>query len=192
MSENGERGAGVGDTLNIVERARARREGMTMTTTPEYVYTLMDSPVGTLRLVASDQGLAEISFDQPRRARARARVENQRHPVLLETERQLREYFAGRRRSFTLRLDVAGTPFQRAVWNALLTIPFGETRTYGELARQVGRPSAARAVGAANGRNPVAIVAPCHRVIGSSGRLTGFAGGLEAKATLLRLEGALP
>jgi methylated-DNA-[protein]-cysteine S-methyltransferase len=108
----------------------------------------------------------------------------------VETARQLREYFAGRRQSFELTLDVSGTPFQRAVWNALLTIPFGETRTYGELARQVGRPSAARAVGAANGQNPVAIVAPCHRVIGAGGALTGFAGGLDAKARLLRLEGA--
>jgi methylated-DNA-[protein]-cysteine S-methyltransferase len=163
---------------------------MTMTTTG-YVYTRMDSPVGTLRLVASDKGLAEISFERPRRGRSLGDVENPRHPVLVETARQLREYFAGRRRSFDLALDVAGTPFQRAVWTALLTIPFGETRTYGELARQVGRPSAARAVGAANGQNPVAIVAPCHRVIGAGGALTGFAGGLDAKARLLRLEGAL-
>lgn len=159
-----------------------------MTTT---CYTLMDSPVGTLRLEASDKGLAGIAFERPARRRPGPGVENPRHPVLVETARQLREYFAGRRRSFELTLDVAGTPFQRAVWNALLTIPFGETRTYGELARQVGRPSAARAVGAANGRNPVAIVAPCHRVIGAGGGLTGFAGGLDAKARLLRLEGAL-
>ena len=158
-----------------------------MTTT---YYTLMDSPVGTLRLAATDKGLAEISFERPRRGRQRTGIENARHPVLVETERQLREYFAGRRQAFELTLDLAGTPFQQSVWNALLTIPFGETRTYGELARQVGRPSAARAVGAANGQNPVAIVAPCHRVIGASGDLTGFAGGLDAKARLLRLEGA--
>jgi methylated-DNA-[protein]-cysteine S-methyltransferase len=159
-----------------------------MTTT---YFTLMDSPVGTLRLEASDTGVAGIKFERPGRRRAGTWIENSRHPVLVETARQLREYFAGRRQSFELTLDVSGTPFQRAVWNALLTIPFGETRTYGELARQVGRPSAARAVGAANGQNPVAIVAPCHRVIGASGALTGFAGGLEAKARLLRLEGAL-
>jgi methylated-DNA-[protein]-cysteine S-methyltransferase len=157
-----------------------------MTTT---YYTLMDSPVGTLRLEASDKGVAGIKFDRPGRQRPSDGVENPRHPVLVQTARQLREYFAGRRQSFELTLDVSGTPFQRAVWNALLTIPFGETRTYGELARQVGRPSAARAVGAANGQNPVAIVAPCHRVIGASGGLTGFAGGLDAKAHLLRLEG---
>jgi methylated-DNA-[protein]-cysteine S-methyltransferase len=89
-----------------------------------------------------------------------------------------------------LRLDVAGTPFQRKVWSALLTIPFGETRSYGEIARQIGNPGAMRAVGAANGRNPVSIVAPCHRVIGSTGKLTGFGGGLDAKAQLLALEGA--
>ena len=113
------------------------------------------------------------------------------HPVLVETERQLEEYFAGRRKAFALTLDVAGTPFQRKVWNALLTIPFGETRSYGEIARQIGSPDAVRAVGAANGRNPVSIVAPCHRVIGATGKLTGFAGGLEVKARLLALEGAM-
>ena len=96
-----------------------------------------------------------------------------------------------RRQSFDLKLDFTGTPFQRSVWKALLTIPFGQTRTYGEIAKQVGRPTASRAVGAANGQNPVAIVAPCHRVIGSTGALTGFGGGLDVKARLLRLEGAL-
>jgi methylated-DNA-[protein]-cysteine S-methyltransferase len=111
--------------------------------------------------------------------------------VLIEAERQLREYFAGRRQSFDLELDLTGTAFQRAVWTALLTIPFGQTRSYGDIARQVGRPSASRAVGAANGQNPVAIVAPCHRVIGSTGALTGFGGGLDVKERLLRLEGAL-
>jgi methylated-DNA-[protein]-cysteine S-methyltransferase len=109
--------------------------------------------------------------------------------VLIEAERQLDEYFRGRRRTFALRLDVAGTPFQRKVWNALLTIPFGETRSYMEIARQIGHPRAVRAVGAANGRNPVSIVTPCHRVVGATGRLTGFAGGLDVKAYLLNLEG---
>jgi methylated-DNA-[protein]-cysteine S-methyltransferase len=117
-------------------------------------------------------------------------AEDRGHPVLIEAERQLREYFAGRRTAFALKLDLVGTPFQRKVWNALLTIPFGETRSYGEIAKQIGSPVAVRAVGAANGRNPVAIVAPCHRVIGSTGKLTGFAGGLGAKACLLALEGA--
>jgi methylated-DNA-[protein]-cysteine S-methyltransferase len=110
--------------------------------------------------------------------------------VLVEAERQLREYFAGKREAFDLELDFAGTAFQRAVWKALLTIPFGQTRSYAEIAKQIGRPSACRAVGAANGANPVAIIAPCHRVIGSTGALTGFGGGLDVKAQLLRLEGA--
>src|SRR5262249_47406779 len=104
-------------------------------------------------------------------------------------ERQLGEYFAGKRKAFTVKLDYRGTPFQRKVWVALLAIPFGETRTYGELAKQIGSPAAVRAVGAANGRNPIAIIGPCHRVVGSTGKLTGFAGGLETKATLLKLEG---
>ena len=164
-----------------------------MTTTSGHVFKLMDSPVGPLRLLATDKGLAGIWFERGRQGRTRPRgdVEDARHPVLLEAERQLREYFAGRRRAFDLKLDFAGTPFQRSVWKALLTIPFGQTRTYGEIAKQVGRPSASRAVGAANGRNPVAIVAPCHRVIGSTGALTGFGGGLDVKERLLRLEGSL-
>jgi len=110
------------------------------------------------------------------------------HPVLRETQRQLNDYFAGRLKVFSLDLDFDGTPFQKTVWHALLTIPFGETRTYSDIARQIGRPSAVRAVGAANSRNPISIVAPCHRVIGANGKLTGFAGGLDAKAHLLQLE----
>jgi methylated-DNA-[protein]-cysteine S-methyltransferase len=142
--------------------------------------------------VASGKGLAGVWFERsrPERVRPRGDIESGRHPVLVEAERQLREYFAGRRRSFDLTLDFVGTPFQRAVWKALLTIPFGQTRSYGEIAKQVGRPSASRAVGAANGRNPVSIIAPCHRVIGSTGALTGFGGGLDVKERLLRLEGA--
>jgi methylated-DNA-[protein]-cysteine S-methyltransferase len=116
--------------------------------------------------------------------------EDNRHPVLLETERQLREYFAGKRKRFDVKMDFAGTEFQRKVWQALLAIPFGETRSYGDIARQVGNPAAVRAVGAANGRNPISIIAPCHRVVGSTGKLTGFAGGLAVKAQLLALEGA--
>lgn len=163
-----------------------------MTTTSEYVFKTIESPVGTLRLVASDKGLAGVWWaERNRPVRVRGDVESPRHPILMETERQLREYFAGRRKRFDLKLDFVGTPFQRSVWKALLTIPFGETRSYGQIAKQVGRPSASRAVGAANGQNPVAIVAPCHRVIGSTGALTGFGGGLEAKQRLLRLEGAI-
>lgn len=111
------------------------------------------------------------------------------NPVLLETKRQLHEYFAGSRHRFELELDFTGTDFQKSVWQALLTIPFGETRSYSQIAQQIGNPKAVRAVGAANGRNPISIIAPCHRVIGASGGLTGFAGGLEAKQYLLALEG---
>jgi len=156
-----------------------------------YFFKWIDSPVGRLKLGATDDGLAAILWedDDPKRVRLALLRESPEHPVLLETERQLGEYFAGRRRAFTLRLDPVGTPFQRKVWQALAEIPFGEVRSYGELARQIGHPGASRAVGTANGRNPLSIVVPCHRVIGASGRLTGFAGGLENKAALLTLEG---
>ena len=159
-----------------------------------YVHTTMSSPVGTLTLVATDEGLAGILWenDWPNRTPVEIGARADSHPVLMETERQLNEYFSGRRKEFALTLDVDGTPFQRRVWNALRTIPFGETRSYGEIATQIGNPAAMRAVGAANGRNPVSIVVPCHRVIGSTGKLTGFGGGLEAKAQLLELEGSYP
>ena len=161
-------------------------------TAKRYVYRWMHSPVGRLQLVASDAGLAAILWqnDRPNRVVLDLETEDSSHPVLRETERQLGEYFAGRRNRFDLPLDPVGTAFQRKVWRALLTIPFGETRSYQQIATQVGHPKAVRAVGAANGRNPVSIVAPCHRVVGSTGTLTGFAGGLDAKARLLALEGA--
>jgi methylated-DNA-[protein]-cysteine S-methyltransferase len=127
--------------------------------------------------------------DPPGRVHLDLVREDARHPVLLEAERQLREYFERRRTAFTVTLDPQGTAFQQQVWDALRTIPFGETRSYAEIARQIGRPTAVRAVGAANGRNPLSIVTPCHRVIGTNGHLTGFAGGLDTKAFLLRLEG---
>jgi methylated-DNA-[protein]-cysteine S-methyltransferase len=155
-----------------------------------YFYKIMPSPVGALQLVASDRGLAAILWekDAPARVRLGPLQADERHPVLCETERQLGEYFAGRLERFSLPLDFAGTEFQKQVWQALLTIPFGETRSYAEIARQIGRPKAVRAVGAANGKNPISIIAPCHRVIGANGKLTGFAGGLEIKASLLGLE----
>lgn len=154
------------------------------------VYKWVDSPIGKLKLVASDRGLAAILWetDRPHRVRLAEAEEERAHAVLTQAERQLAEYFAGKRSEFDLPLDCRGTPFQQSVWEALRTIPFGETRSYSEIARQVGRPRAVRAAGAANGRNPVAIVTPCHRVIGAGGQLTGFAGGLEAKAYLLTLE----
>ena len=148
------------------------------------------SPVGELTLVADVGGLAAILWedDKPDRVRLGKLTEKADHPVLLETERQLAQYFAGERRTFDVPLSFAGTDFQKRVWAALLAIPFGETRSYGEIADQLGNPGASRAVGAANGRNPISIIAPCHRVVGSNGKLTGFAGGLEAKAYLLDLE----
>ena len=154
-------------------------------------YKLMPSPVGILKLVAGEAGLAAILWpdDDRRRVPIGEPEEDDRHPILVEAESQLGEYFAGRRTSFSVKLAFRGTPFQEKVWRALLDIPFGETRTYGELARAIGSPAAVRAVGAANGKNPISIIGPCHRVIGKSGKLTGFAGGLEAKAFLLRLEG---
>lgn len=150
----------------------------------------IDSPVGALKLVASDKGLVAVLWqnDNPRRVPLADSQEDRQNEFLLEAEQQLLEYFSRKRRNFSLPLDVRGTAFQKSVWNALLTIPFGETRSYSELARQIGRPTASRAVGAANGRNPVSIVVPCHRVIGATGNLTGFAGGMQAKQTLLDLE----
>jgi methylated-DNA-[protein]-cysteine S-methyltransferase len=158
----------------------------------DYAFKTMKSPVGDLKLVASEKGLAAILWpnDDPKRVRLAPLTEDRRHPVLKETERQLGEYFKGRRKTFDLPLDFAGTVFQKRVWKALLKIPYGQTRSYGELAKQLGNAKAMRAVGAANGRNPISIVAPCHRVIGASGKLTGFAGGLQAKAFLLQLERA--
>lgn len=151
------------------------------------VFTHMPSPVGMLKLVAGDAGLVAILWeeDDPGRVRLGAMTERPDHAVLAETSRQLADYFAGRRQSFTVTLDFRGTDFQKRVWAALLAIPFGETRSYGQIARDLGRPSASRAVGAANGRNPISIIAPCHRVVGSNGALTGFAGGLAAKTYLL-------
>jgi len=158
-----------------------------------YVSRTVASPVGKLILVASDSGLAAILWenDDPDRVRLGSIIEGRGHPVLIAAERQLAEYFAGERKRFDLPLDFNGTEFQKQVWSALLTIPFGETRSYAEIARMIGRPAACRAVGAANGKNPISIVAPCHRVIGANGTLTGFAGGLKAKEYLLQLEGFL-
>lgn len=153
-------------------------------------FKTMPSPVGELKLVASDIGLVAILWpnDRPGRVRLGAMAEDCRHPVLVEVERQLSLYFAGSLARFDVQLDFRGTDFQKSVWQALLAIPFGETRSYAAIARAVGRPAAVRAVGGANGRNPISIVAPCHRVMGSNGSLTGFAGGIDAKHYLLRLE----
>lgn len=159
-----------------------------------YVFKTTDTPVGQLKLVANGARLAAILWEQdnPERVRLGPMIEDADSVVLCETERQLREYFAGSRKKFELELEFAGTEFQQQVWNALLTIPLGETRSYSDIARQIGRPKAMRAVGAANGRNPISIIAPCHRVVGVSGALTGFAGGLPIKRKLLSLECGTP
>jgi methylated-DNA-[protein]-cysteine S-methyltransferase len=150
-------------------------------------------PLGSMLLAASDDGLAGIWFDGQRHGpQAPTWPVVATHPVLDEAVRQLEAYFDGKRAHFDLPLDLRhGTPFQQSVWQALLGIPSGQTTSYAALGRQLGRPTAARAVGAAVGRNPLSIVVPCHRVLGTAGALTGYAGGLHRKTALLRLEGAL-
>lgn len=150
----------------------------------------ISSPVGALTLIARDAGLSAILWenDDPKRVRVGELIAAPDHPILIQAERELRAYFAGERTSFSVPLDAIGTEFQKKAWAALLTIPYGETRSYRQLATQIGNPKASRAVGAANGRNPISIIVPCHRAIGSDGALTGFAGGLEAKRYLLALE----
>lgn len=154
------------------------------------VETLFPSPVGALTLVASDAGLAAILWedDDPARVRLAEREQHPDHPMLMQAAQQLTAYFAGHLRQFTVPLDFHGTDFQRQVWAALCAIPYGETRSYGDIARTIGHPTASRAVGAANGRNPISIIAPCHRVVGTNGALTGFAGGVEIKRWLLDFE----
>ena len=150
----------------------------------------ISSPVGMLKLVAHDQALVAVLWENenPKRVRLAELIENMQHPILLETQKQLNEYFNNKRQVFDLPLDFEGTEFQQKVWQALLTIPFGETRSYKEIAEQVGNVKAVRAVGAANGKNPISIIAPCHRVVGANGKLVGFAGGLGNKDVLLKLE----
>ena len=144
------------------------------------LYTYLRSPLGDLLLFGDEQALRGVYMDAKAPPAWRRSDE-----AFAAAGEQLDQYFAGERRDFDLPLDLRGTPFQRRVWQALLTIPYGETRSYGELAAQIGRPDRPRAVGAANGRNPVSIVVPCHRVIGSDGGLTGYGGGLARKRWLL-------
>ena len=150
----------------------------------------MASPVGQLKLVATETALVAVLWENenPNRVRLAELIENVQHPILLETQKQLNEYFEGQRQVFDLPLDFEGTEFQQKVWQALLTIPFGETRSYKQIAEQLGNVKAVRAVGAANGKNPISIITPCHRVVGANGKLVGFAGGLENKDVLLQLE----
>ena len=152
----------------------------------------IDSPVGPLMLAADDDGLRHIEFRQNRHPADRSDWHGGHHDILQAAEAQLGEYFAGQRRAFDLPLAPQGTPFQLQVWQALARIPYGSTLSYAQLAQALGNPDAVRAVGAANGRNPLPIVLPCHRVIGADGALVGFGGGLPVKLQLLLLEGALP
>lgn len=153
------------------------------------VRDFVNSPLGKLELIAADAGLVGVFFRNHKHPRTFDAERTEAHPVLGQVRRELAEYFAGKRTQFTTPLAPpelrGGTPFQLAVWAALLTIPFGETRSYAQIAQQIGNPSAVRAVGAANGLNPISILVPCHRVVGKSGKLTGYAGGLENKEWLL-------
>ncbi len=152
--------------------------------------TVAESPVGALTVVATDDGLRAIlwSDDDPERVRLADSVDDPTHPVIAQAVSQLREYFAGDRTEFDVPLDPVGTEFQRAAWDALRTIDYGTTVSYGEQAHRMGDRRKARAVGAANGRNPISIIVPCHRVVGANGALTGFAGGIDTKAWLLAHE----
>jgi methylated-DNA-[protein]-cysteine S-methyltransferase len=146
-------------------------------------YAVMDSPMGPLTVASTEKGIASIHFGNTLPDGAVTDLSANHATV-----EQLTEYFEGKRTRFDVQLDVEGTPFQKAVWNELLRIPYGETRTYGEIAKAIGRPGAARAVGLANHDNPIAVVIPCHRVLGRDGSLTGYAGGIHLKAQLLSIE----
>lgn len=154
------------------------------------VYKTTKTPVGELVLIANENGLLAILWenDDPSRVRIPHGKRDDDNHLLIETERQLKEYFAGSRDSFDIPLDFVGTEFQKSVWIQLMQIPHGETVTYLDIAKNLGNKNASRAVGAAVGKNPISIIAPCHRVLGTSGALTGFAGGLAHKAFLLKLE----
>lgn len=173
-----------------------------MNTPPAY-HRLLETPLGTLRLISDGKALSAIEFQHQHQNQAQNQAQNQSQSqtqgaiatnaeqLLDQAAKQLSEYFGGRRRLFELPLCATGTTFQHSVWQALQAIPYGEVRSYRDIAISLGKDNAVRAVGAANGRNPLPIIVPCHRVIGSNGSLTGFAGGLKAKKLLLELEGAL-
>ncbi|TQM79845.1 methylated-DNA-[protein]-cysteine S-methyltransferase [Saccharothrix saharensis] len=161
---------------------------MTRMPTPVAVHTVIDSPVGEITLVARDGVLAGLYMHEHRHRPALETFGERDAAPFDEVVAQLEEYFAGKRTEFELPLSMAGTPFQRTVWDALKEIPHGETVSYGELAARIGRPTASRAVGLANGKNPISIIVPCHRVVGSTGSLTGYGGGIERKRMLLGFE----
>ncbi len=156
-------------------------------------YQLHDSPVGELLLISNGEALTALHMTAGKYVPSVNVdwVRNEKCTVLTQTRRELDEYFSGKRRVFSMPLALSGTDFQKQAWIALTKIPFGEKRTYGQQAAIVGRPKAVRAIGAANGKNPIGIIVPCHRVIGANGTLTGYAGGLHNKEFLLKLEGIL-
>jgi len=160
--------------------------------TQRHWHTRIDSPVGKLTLIANDNNLVAVAWEHENidAKKFASPAANAEHPVLCMAKAQLAEYFAGKRTEFSLPLKFEGTDFQKRVWRGLQQIPYGKTWSYGQLASAVGSPKAFRAVGAANARNPLSIVIPCHRVIGADGTLTGFGGGMNNKAVLLTLEGA--
>lgn len=154
-------------------------------------FTTMPSDMGDVTIQASDDGITGIWFATHTTMPLALGERSDTHPILVRALQQLQEYFAAKREVFDLPIDVRGTPFQLSVWKALAQIPYGKTCSYAQIAYAIGKPTAVRAVGAANGKNPVSIVVPCHRVIGANGRLTGYAGGIERKIGLLNLEGVL-
>jgi len=156
--------------------------------TTQILYTTMESPIGELLLVGDGETLSGLYMQDGRKPKRIAPDWTESATSFTDVKRQLEEYFAGERTTFEVKLAAEGAPFEREVWHALEKIPFGETVSYGEIARRVGQPTAARAVGTANGRNPIAVIVPCHRVIGADGSLTGYGGGLERKRLLLELE----
>ena len=156
-------------------------------------YDTYDSPIGGMLLAATEAGLAGVYFDRQKHHPGKGRdwERDPANPHLKRAKAQLAEYFAGKRKKFDVALDPAGTDYQKAIWKAIYGVPFGQTISYGELARRAGFPEGARAAGAATGRNPIGIIVPCHRIMGANGSLTGYAGGLNKKRALLALEGVL-
>lgn len=147
------------------------------------IYQYLNSPIGFIKITANDEAINEVTFVENEE-------EDKPNALTQEAVNQLMEYFEGKRKVFDLPLSPIGTPFQQAVWKALCSIPYGETRSYGEIAKMIGNPKASRAVGMANNRNPISIIIPCHRVIGASGKLVGYGGGIDKKIYLLNLEKA--
>lgn len=168
-----------------------RERNFEMQKTKRFFVDVLTTAIGPLTLIADEDALLEVRFGDEGSAPPRAeRAERGGNPILRKAVRQLEEYFRGERRNFDIPIRMEGTDFQRLVWDALRAIPYGETRSYAEIAAQIGRPRAVRAVGGANHHNPLPIVVPCHRVVGANGKLVGFGGGLEVKRRLLEIEGA--